>query len=304
MRPLLLKIGLLATLAGGFCYHSLARPDLNSDLFPGITNYSDTDLQLNGIARLYPDRVRFTSPERKSASQRPTATAVEKLPRDITYIRIYRLEEAFANSDIYAETAALILDLRYVHSNSIGAGLAALFPEKEDLKIVNHLGNIPNSVESEISSKLHVSQKREHPIIVLVNRHTAGPFEATLSNLQSEGLAIVVGEKTAGSTGFYKKINPSTWILDGEVLPTKGTSIVGIGLSPRITLETNPKSCYLSYQLYEAGTPLEKILGKSTVKKTTPEDEGTDAPILSDPALKRGLETIEAMKVLGTLPEA
>jgi C-terminal processing protease CtpA/Prc len=139
---------------------------------------------------------------------------------------------------------------------------------------------------------------RNHPAIVLCNRETAGPFEALLSIMQQQGTIIAVGERTAGKTGFYHNINPQTWMIQGELRPQSDVSLVATGFTPRIQIKVTAEENYSSYHLYEAGTPITRLLRQERNLTNTEYAATEDASIERDRILQRGVDIATALQVL------
>jgi len=151
--------------------------------------------------------------------------------------------------------------------------------------------------------------------VILCNQKTGGPFEAVLHQLQKTGRVFLVGGQTEGRTGFYRTHNPpEAWILEGEVRPGTGTSLVGAGVQPRVTVPIDLRSDYVDYHLYEAGTNPEVLLRPTFEDrpKTAPrrpetdengetETDGSDNGPRTDVILKRGFEIVTALQTIESL---
>lgn len=284
-----------------------AEAQFATDFFPKLDQHSDETIQLHGLASLYPGTILFEAPELATRSLRVEAAKIEDLPNDIAYVRVYRLEEAITAIQKTVEKPALILDLRYLQSESSGVELASLLNNEPDINSLTTLGDVPHSIQSAINEIVISAAKRSYPAIVLCNRETAGPFEAILHILQKNGCIIGVGEATAGRTGFYKTEDQQAWIIEGELRPSPDVSLINRGFAPRIRMEATPESNYISYHIYEAGTPIARLLrsNKPLIPQADEKAESeTDAKKFEpDAVLQRGVDIIAALQVLQQLPE-
>lgn len=291
--PFLRRLSLTALL--GFAQLASAV-ELDPELFPGIEQTSDEALRLAGLAARYPGRVSFEKPELKVLGSDHEAARVELLPRNVTYIRVYRLEETAAVIEEHRADQSLIIDLRYLQSNSLGIDSLGLLSQGPWLSALTAHG-------SEFEAALQAASspevgERQQPAVVLCNRETAGPYEASLAALQAAGAIMAVGERTAGQTGSYSKSGPA-WILSAELL-ANGSSLVGKGFEPRIQIPTTVESNYNCYHLYEAGTDLQQLIRSNDQDQTDTTDDVT-APANEaelDPVLQRGLEIVSALQIL------
>lgn len=268
-------------------------------LFPSLDDYSDESIRLHGLATLFPGRVLFEDPKLDTTTQSRVATRVEDLPHGIKYIRLYRLDEAAAVLAEHKAHPALILDFRFLKSESTAISTLDTFANASWLDTLTTVGSTPEGlIETDDGSGI----QRDTPVIVLCNRETAGPFEAVLHLLQQTGSIIAVGEATSGHTGFYQKTEPHAWVLNGELRPDSDTSLVGVGFQPRIQLIINAEENYLSYHLYEAGTSITQLLRQENGIEG---EEPLDEAILIEPdqILQRGVDIIDALQILQQQPE-
>jgi len=269
---------------------------VEEQFFPNLEKVTDQELYYKGLAALYPKRVLFEDPQLSPLNDYHSATQVEDLPRQTTYIRIYRLNEAKIVLESHLADAALIIDLRYLRSNLAAVDIFSLLTLENTRLSLKSRGNIPMGL---LESPNKAEAKRTAPIIVLVNRETAGPFEAALAELQLSGSIIGIGEPTAGRTGFYQEDPVGIWTVNGEITASNGESLIGKGFTPRIQIEIDPTENYLSYNLYEAGTPIEKLLreGIETVTATSDKPSKNESAH-TDRVLQRGLDTVAALQIL------
>ena len=276
---------------------------IDESLFPALSTYSDETIRLHGLAQLYPDRVLFEAPQLTTATESRVATRVEDLPREIKYIRLYRLAEAKAVLAEFQAHQALILDFRFLKSERSAIELFDLFATTGWAEALTTIGDVPEQITDITLSDSYTL--RDTPVIVLCNRETAGPFEAILHRLQQNGSIIAVGEPTAGRTGFYQKEDAAAWILQGELRPDSDTSLVGSGFEPRIQIPLTAEKSYLCYHLYEAGTAITQLLRQEEreTEQSDSKPKHTDTPIETDQVLQRGVDIIAALQTLQQQPE-
>lgn len=276
---------------------------LDEALFPNLDTHSDEAIRLHGLAQLYPGRVLFEAPQLTTTTESRVATRVEDLPREIKYIRLYRLDEAQAVLEAFQSHQALILDFRFLKSEGTAIDLFDRFATTGWTQELITVGTVPEGL---IKTELNDSYTlRDTPVIVLCNRETAGPFEAVLHTLQENGSIIAVGEPTAGRTGFYESAEPNAWTLNGEIRPERDISLVGSGFQPRIQIAINAEQNYLTYHLYEAGTEISLLLRQAN-QSNAHSDESHDepnTPIETDQILQRGVDIIAALRTLQHQPE-
>lgn len=280
---------------------------LDPTFFPEAAKHSDEVIRVHGLAQLYPGTILFESPELITRSEREEAARIEKLPRNITYIRIYRLDEAIPVIKEALSEQAVILDMRYLQSSHTGAALVPLLQSQQTATQVTPTGAVPKAIINQLQALQDTTANtRRYPTVVLCNRQTAGPFEAILYSLQSNGSIIVVGEATAGRTGYYKQTETQAWMIEGELRPTAETSLIATGVIPRIEIEGSPEKNYMSYHLYEAGTNILRLLKDDTVKATmgAEEHELGEQDFEPDAVLQRGVDIVAALQILQQLPDS
>ena len=297
--------------------HPLNGVELPDELFPDLDTKDPELVRLHGIAALYPGRVRFEAPPAEPADRRAKAASVADLPDGIRYIRLYRLDEGLATVRGHIDESALILDFRYLRSRQSGAGLAALLGGPDGAARPKPVGEVPEPIREQLQQDRTPSQKRRHPVVLLTNAKTAGPFEAALSDLQRSGAIIGVGSATAGDTGFFRQIRSGVWVLKGELRNASNESLIPGGFRPRITTGITPEDDYRAYHLHEAGTPLAHLIrdsGETTTKTGDADPDGNGEPVetngsgestdaaTQDSVLKRGIETVKALRILDRLP--
>jgi hypothetical protein len=280
---------------------------LDPTFFPEASKHTEESIRLHGLAQLYPGTILFESPELITRSEREEAARIEKLPRSITYIRIYRLDEAIPVIKEILDDQAVILDMRYLQSPHSGAALIPLLQSKQADTKITTVGVVPQAITDQLKPfEQAPTINRRYPTVVLCNRQTAGPFEAILHSLQANGSIIAVGEATAGRTGYYKQTdNATAWMIEGELRPSSDTSLIASGFIPRIEIEGSPQKNYMSYHLYEAGTNIQRLL-KDDTKEIDEHTEDTDKDTNFEPdaVLQRGVDIVAALQILQQLPDS
>lgn len=303
------RLLICSLLCGSITALHAQSPNLEADFFPRLDTHSDELIRLKGLAELYPGRILFEEPKLATRSQREEAARIEELPREITYVRIYRLDEAITALKEVIEHSALILDMRYLQSGSSGTAFASLLNSQGHVASISTIGQISIKANHTAEELKETTSTRSYPAIVLCNRETAGPFEAILHSLQSNDCIIAVGEATAGRTGYYTKSDHNAWIIEGEVRPTPDISILETGFVPRIEIDATPESNYISYHLYEAGTSITRLLRNDAQQalqnKKNDETNSKESIETSEPdaVLQRGVDIVAALQILQELPE-
>lgn len=289
-----------------------AEPALPADLYPQLKDKSDADIRLAGIAALCPGRLLREEPKvARSAVPELRRTRVAELPRGGAYLRLYALD-----ADAVRERAGkvpLVVDCRYLATGpeeleaclKLGSALAGGPAPKLAVR-----GEYPTS-SPDSGVPQSAIRDPQPPVLVLVNRRTAGPLEAVLGALQSDGKVFLVGGDTAGGTGAYKPLagHSGWWALSGEIFPEGGVSLVGVGVAPKFPVKVAPEAEFLAWQLVERGAPLSGVLRRESLGKTGSASKDGDVPNggkpsaeATDPALQRAQEVLAALQVLGALP--
>lgn len=274
--------------------------ELNPRFFPEIKQTDAEWIRLKGLAELYPQRILFEAPSSLPQSQRYEAAKYDTVRENINYIRVYRLHEAMPILMEHIDDPYLILDLRYLRAPSLGLELAHMLGLGDAEFSLKAMGEIPAKLAAQLAPMEKApSTRRETPIVVLCNRETSGPFEATLQTLQDLGAVFAVGENTAGKTGFYQKMETQpAWVLNGEIRPESNISLINLGFSPRIQIQTSQEENYASYNLYEAGTPLDRLLDSKQESSESDETDSSFDYTKPDRVLQRGVDIVAALQIL------
>jgi len=230
---------------------------------------------LQGLAQQYPKQVIAELPAAPSHAK--IAPVIEKLSRDIVYIRIYDFATDLSDSLAYLTNPALILDLRYVFSAETVEYIAALH-----------------------------ALDRDYPIMVLLNNKTSGPWEVQLADLQAENKITTIGTATAGNTGIYEKFwdTPTYYKLVAQKLPQNGQSILQTGLIPNISIDVRTDDDYQSYYAINKGYKVTDMIRFSygDDQQAAPEQHTSGEALLNDKILQRAVDVIVALQILGDLP--
>lgn len=279
-------------------------------LYPQLKDKTPEDIRLAGVAALCPGRLLREEPKpaaRPVPEQRRTRAA--ELPRGGAYLRLYApdaesVRERVSKSD-------LVVDCRYLQTTPDDAGAVAALADALSGGAGpgwSFAGAYPVPVVTASEGK---PEARKFSVIVIVNASTRGPLEAALASLQARGFVRLVGGRTAGATGVYARLEgrPGWWGVTGEVLPTGGESLVGVGVAPKFPVTVSPEDEFLAWQVVERGSPLGLVLPKETSGKTETATPGGSAPKVAadgdkaaeviDPALSRAQDVVVALRVLG-----
>jgi len=309
-----LACALAAVFTAGCATASLAaapppnlREAIRPELFPGLGDISAEELYLEGLGARFPGAVRHAPPDRAPTSNREAASSFERLPRGISYLRVYRLADAAPELRKRLRQSEIVIDLRFLRSTSAGSALAALLPR-----------SAANTLTTAGSTPPEILPPRDHfgtverpddapPVAVLCNEATAGPFEATLSALQNDGRIVGVGRATAGLTGFYEApaITPGLHVLRGEIRAAN-RSLVGRGFQPRVPVDVDPDEDYAAYYRFESGGELSELVRRNPAARPADarDDGGESRETPPDLALSRAADVVSALQILGRMPDS
>lgn len=303
--PLLLSAALLAL-----------PPGVDPTLFPDVDKVTTEEIELAGLASLYPGRILHETPHTLDANDQGRKPAAYDLPRNLSYLRVYDLGASLPQiAQLLADKPALILDLRYVCADAKAAeGFAGVLSAAGlDYNLVHGEGDtMPEP--GKLPTRDPKITKPTPVVLALVNGMTAGPVEAWLEAFQEKDSVLLVGTPTAGQPAHYKPIpaNPGYFIIDGELLPVSG-SLVGSGVKPRFPVDVTPEQSYDTYFFVERGGVITTLLRhdtNTTPAPAKPATTATPAPIpqsvpveeIADPVLQRAVDVVAALQVLGRLP--
>jgi hypothetical protein len=175
------------------------------------------------------------------------------------------------------------------------------------------------------------------PLAVLVNGETKGACEAFAAFVRNQGVALIIGQKTAGEARVFQTFTLSTGqklkigtipidLPDGKSIPSKGlVPDLKVTVSPEAE-EALYKDPYLRLDLAFASTNGTNTVGTNALARAeraiparrfneaelvrrhregvsldAPDDEGPippQTPVIVDPALGRSLDFLKGMSVL------
>ena len=128
-----------------FCAIAVSTPvnGVELHLFPSLEKYDTEEIQLHGLATLYPGRVLFEHPSLSASCENREPARVEDLPREIKYIRLYRLDGAQAVLKQQRAHPALIVDFRYLKSELAALQSLNAFEQNACLNGLTTTGQVP-----------------------------------------------------------------------------------------------------------------------------------------------------------------
>jgi hypothetical protein len=299
-------------------------PEVNPVLFPGADTRDATEIQLAGLAELYPGRILHKAPITLRTGSQHLPPFEQSLPRGVTYLRVYDLSVSEAKLAESLNNPLVIVDLRYVAADAPTAEEFADTLAKAGLacEAVHGLGDLKDPAD--LPAPLN-PDKTPPLVLVLVNKQTAGPLEAWLAAFQSKQSVLAVGTTTAGQPGSYFPATGHTdfFILSGEMVPDAIGSIAGSGLKPQFSVDITPEQDYLAYQKAESNRDVSALLRHDRIlaaapasapavassstppAATAPVASATPAPAseeVGDLVLQRAVDVVAALQVLGRAP--
>lgn len=316
-KALTLSLLILGTPFGSFGFNlpDEIKPEngalFDKAFFPELSKEAPEQIFLEGMVALYPGRVLNEAPE-NSINKSSRNPLIESLPRGITYIRVYDIEKARQTLIENIKNPALIWDFRFLEGDYADAlMLLQLFPEIPDPnQLITTKGKYTISEIDQVQANGHQSDTiRDHPVLILINQKTRGAIEAAIEALQGDEKVMTVGTESAGATGSYKPVPgvKGFWVIEGEVQPNNGVSLLGIGVQPTVPVHVTPGEDFTGYQLIESGSSASTLLRTELPNL----DEGLDEhssddnnglrPV--DRILQRAVDIIIALQVLGKLPQ-
>lgn len=299
-----------------FAFVACHAGEFPPELYPQLKDKSPAEIRLAGIAALCPGRLLDHPPgPAPRAVSELRAPRVAELPRGGAYVRLYKVDEAATAAvlDRVGKTA-LVLDCRYLQTApadtpaivALATALAAGEPPALETS-----GDFPSiAIAGAPGAKAPAAPP---PVIVIVNERTTGPIEAALASLQQARKITLVGGKTAGETGVYKKLADAPrdyWAISGEIRPAGGPSLIAIGVAPRFPVRVAAQDEFAAWQLVERGVPLATVFppnhdGKTgTDKAVGASDKASGGakssaePAIVDAALARAQDVLVALRIL------
>ena len=254
----------------------------------------------------------------------------------IAYLRIERvtrglgdaLREAYQKAAGTNKMNGVVLDLRYVGGEDYPAAAAAadLFVKKE--RPLLDCGN--GVIRSKEKSASLVS-----PVVVLMNKQTAGAAEALAAVLREAGAGLLVGSRTAGlamvAEEYPLRDGQRLRIATGPIRLGDGSALPGEGVKPDILVEVNPQEERAYYGDAFKEMPKPNLLAGTSISSTNPASgtnrtrrarfneaelvrerkEGSNLdlelpvsepdspkPVVRDPALARALDVLKGLAVV------
>jgi hypothetical protein len=298
-------------------------PGVDPTLFPGADTRDPAEVQLAGLAELYPGGVLHKAPQDLQVANLGRLPKSVELPRNVFYVRVYDLKVSKTQlADALTNNPMVIVDFRYVYAEAPDAEEFADDLAKAGLTCspVHGLGTMHEPADLPAPTS---ADKPAPLVLVLVNGQTAGPLEAWLAAFQETESVLAVGTATAGQPGTYHPApdHPDYYVIDGELLPESG-SVLGTGLQPRFIVEVTPEQNKLAYDRVESGaTDVPAMLRRDRVTTaaaaiapapaagTAPPGAAPAASIVpatieevGDPVLQRAVDVVAALQVLGRVP--
>lgn len=280
------------------------RDVLKEEFFPGLEELPLETIVWAGLARLYPGTL-LEAPPQPEYRPETAEPIVAVLPGEIRYVRVRDLQTALPELKKWADEPTLIIDLRFVYGDyPISLEFASIWTARADEQ-VEAVGTIEVQANPPESSAI-VRRQRAEPVIILVNKRTAGALEAFVDALQSSGRCVAVGTPTAGMTGSYRQLDNPTgyWIVQGEWMARGGESLLSKGMQPEVMVSVSAEADYQAYQRAPRGVPLERTLrGDWPLQGLSGANgETADNALGHDRILQRAFEIIVALQILGKLP--
>ncbi len=330
--PLILSLLLPAAAGGGTVAPAVDPRDealFPEKFFPGVSDLSMDEIVVAGMKSLYPRRLLDALPE---SAARPVDTdethVVRKLDEQTVYLRVLDLEGALPAVREQLRHPVLLLDLRFVRAGleetlSLGALLT-----RQSRFALRLSGNYPHSVDTDAEGRVSVSgegaRASGQTVFTLSSHATKGPVEAMLAQLKEDGDVISIGPASAGHTASYRELEgvSQVWVMDGEILPVSGESLVDSGFRPRVSVTVSPEADRRAYAALTEDVPLERLVegrsgrprfdearlvrehngGRNDSPDEEPEEERAERPAVPvDPVLQRALNIISALRALGKI---
>jgi Peptidase family S41 len=227
-----------------------AMPDFNEVYglirahLAGITEAELNQAAVEGLLSALRGKVSFVG-EGVAVSNTPALASASLLESNIAYIRLAALDdglpakltETMGRWSSTNPPAGLVLDLRFAASEDYpaAAGVADLF--QSNVRPLLHWGG-------EVLKSREKPDAIRCPVAVLVNRETVGAAEALAAILRDTGVALILGNPTAGGAMIGQEFP----LKDGRklrvaTLPLKigeGVELSARGLSPDIAVRVSP----------------------------------------------------------------
>jgi hypothetical protein len=210
------------------------------------------------LAETFPHRVKPAATAVPPPAPTPAATRLA-IKSGIDYVRVRQLVNDRDAIRSALATPRVIIDLRYVHA---------------DLSAAREFGSLlarqPRPLESgiEITPSSDGERPARQVVLCLVNRATSGALEAVLDALQHAGDVLLVGTQTAGDTGHFVPVDdaPAWRVIAGDHRRSGGHSLLDVGVTPGLFVETTPDAEDAAYLAFDASKPVADLLDVPVVK--------------------------------------
>lgn len=243
----------LAALAAGLAAHAA----LPTAYFPTDAREPATADGWQALADEYPRWIKPVRPDPTREIDSPAATLVP-FNDTISYIRVRRLKNDLENIKTALAHPGLVIDLRYVHGDRnetirLGQVLARR-------QVALATANAAN--EGDIVIDPNPDRAADQVTLVVVNGGTSGPLEALLDALQAQGDVLLVGTRTAGDTGMFRRpeSGPGWQVIYGDLRRRGGPTLLDVGVEPGLKVETKAAEEEVAYLGFDGGTTLTDLL--------------------------------------------
>ncbi len=203
------------------------------------------------LAKEFPNRVK-PAPGAAVASTQPPAATRTSVRDGIEYVRVRKIANDLGAIERALTVPRLIIDLRYVHGDVEPSLQFGTLLARHPIRFVHPEATItPKPVRSETQTTL-----------CLINRGTSGAIEAVLDALQAAGDVLLVGTQSAGDTGdFTVAENAPGWrVITNDYRRAGGTSLLDVGVTPDLFVETTPDAEDAAYLAFDASKPIDELL--------------------------------------------
>jgi C-terminal processing protease CtpA/Prc len=195
----------------------------------------------------------------QSANQLPSAPLFAWIDNQFGYVRLTNLSPDTVDSVIEKWTEwqptlkGLIIDLRYTR----------LDPYFDQLSRIASFFVTPNtplfSLQSTktqqkvfYSPESHSKMDSKIPLLILVGSHTQGNAEVLAHILQTQGKAVLIGQKTSGRTALYTETKLSSgrylYLASTQAISANGQKLISVSLQPDVLTAVKPSEDYTSWK--------------------------------------------------------
>lgn len=228
-----------------------AEPAAWARYFPPEKERPADDAGWAELAKEFPHRVKRARDHAGTALQPPPATQVEARP-GVDYLRVRSLAQDLTAIAAALERPRVVFDLRYIRGEL-----------EESRQFAAVLARTPLRLEGDGPAIEPKSARSSDQVtLCLVNRATSGPLEAVLDALQASGDVLLVGTQTAGDTGRFVAApeQPGWLVITDDFRRAGGPSLLDLGLTPGLFVETSSEIEDAAYLAFDAGRPIGELL--------------------------------------------